>query len=322
MEPTKRDTDIKKCQLFLGDSLSVLKNLPDGSINCCVTSPPYFGLRDYGKEGQIGQEDTPEQYIEKLVSVFREVNRVLADDGTLWINIGDSYAANRRQRSYGECKTKDLIGIPWMLAFALREDGWYLRQDIIWQKPNCMPESVRDRCTKSHEHIFFLSKNAKYYFDAEAIAEPIAESTIKRVAQNLSAQAGSNRQPGKTNGAMKACIGRFGGKKYTDGREENQTKSGNEYEVRPRRNKRDVWTISTSNFKGAHFATFPIKLVEPMIFAGCPEGGTVLDPFAGSGTVGVVALNNKRNFIGIDLNESYLDIARERISKEVIGQKR
>ena len=306
----------KDCTLLQGDSLTILKSLPDCSVNCCITSPPYYGLRDYDKEGQIGKEKTPKQYIDRLVCVFQEVKRVLAEDGTAWINIGDSYVTAKGEKNPKEYKTKDLLGIPWMLAFALRENGWYLRQDIIWQKTNCMPESVRDRCTKSHEHIFLLTKNPTYYFDAEAIAEPVSESTIKRLAQNITDQKGSNRQPGKTNGAMKACKSRFSDVKYVEG----QTKSGNEHYEKPLRNKRDVWSVSTSGFKGAHFATFPTKLVEPMVFAGCPENGTVLDPFAGSGTVGVVALNNKRKFIGIDLNESYLDIAKERIRKEVSMQ--
>ena len=228
--------------IITGDALEQLKNLPDCSVDCCITSPPYYGLRDYGVEWQIGLEETPEMYIEKLVEIFREVYRVLKPDGTLWIVIADSYAGSGKGRnkggSYNEksphkeskgqrrsrlgktiaqngCKPKDLIGIPWMLAFALRNDGWYLRQDIIWQKPNCMPESVKDRCTKSHEYIFLLSKQPKYYFDAEAISEPAADSTIKRCAQNIETQKGSDRQPGKTNGNMKACLPRYGGCKYT-----------------------------------------------------------------------------------------------------------
>lgn len=259
--------------IICGDAAEVLRNMPSESVNCCVTSPPYYGLRDYGTDGQIGLEETPEQYIERLVEIFREVRRVLRDDGTLWLNIGDSYAGSgkgrykdgiarnvgkKQETSAGTvdgvlqkttaangCKPKDIIGIPWMLAFALRADGWYLRQDIIWAKTNPMPESVRDRCTKSHEYIFLLSKSPKYYYDAEAIAEPCADSSLRRCAEG-------------------ALPPRYGGKKYSDHPEEfYRTKSGGLYNFRPRRNKRDVWTVSTTPFKGAHFATFPEKLVEP-----------------------------------------------------------
>ena len=242
--------------------------------------------------GQIGAEATPEEYIENLVKVFREVQRVLRPNGTLWINIGDSYATRSGAQPPTNTRTihghtakqlptgykyKDLMGIPWMLAFALRTDGWHLRQDIIWAKPNCMPESVRDRCTKSHEYIFLLSKSDRYYFDAAAISEPIAEINVTRYLKS------------------------FGGKGYRN-------------EVpNLRRNKRDVWTIGTGGFKGAHFAVFPEKLVEPCILAGCPEGGLVLDPFAGSGTTGVVAKHLARNFIGIELNPEYCRMADERI---------
>lgn len=297
-----------------GDAAEKLKTLDNESVHTCVTSPPYFGLRDYGTAGQIGLEQTPEEYVEKLVMVFREVRRTLRDDGTLWLNIGDSYAADRKATG---CKPKDLIGIPWLLAFALRTDGWYLRQDIIWQKPNCMPESVRDRCTKSHEYIFLLSKRPKYYFNAEAISEPIADASIKRYMQSIDAQTGSDRQPGKTNGNMKAVLPRFGGSKYGDDtREEFRTKSGAEYIPSLKRNKRDVWTIGTGGFNGAHFAVFPEKLVEPCILAGCPVGGTVLDPFAGSGTTGVVAKKLGRKFVGVEINPEYREMAIARIQAE------
>lgn len=296
-----------------GDAAEKLKILGSEIIHTCVTSPPYFGLRYYGTAGQIGLERTPDEYVEKLVRVFREVRRVLRDDGTLWLNIGDSYAEDRKTG----CKTKDLIGIPWLLAFALRADGWYLRQDIIWQKPNCMPESVRDRCTKSHEYIFLLSKRPRYYFDAEAISEPIADSSIKRYMQHIDAQKGSDRQPGKTNGNMKAALPRFDGSKYGDDtREEFRTKSGAEYISSLKRNRRDVWTIGTGGFKGAHFAVFPEKLVEPCILAGCPVGGTVLDPFAGSGTTGVVAKKLGRKFVGVEINPEYREMAIARIQAE------
>ncbi|NBK18585.1 site-specific DNA-methyltransferase [Anaerotruncus sp. 1XD42-93] len=278
--------------ILCGDALEQLRTLEPDSVHTCVTSPPYYNLRDYGTAGQIGAEATPEEYIENLVKVFREVQRVLRPNGTLWINIGDSYATRsgaqpptNTRNIHGHTakqlpagyKYKDLMGIPWMLAFALRTDGWHLRQDIIWAKPNCMPESVRDRCTKSHEYIFLLSKSDRYYFDAAAISEPIAEINVTRYLKS------------------------FGGKGYRN-------------EVpNLRRNKRDVWTIGTGGFKGAHFAVFPEKLVEPCILAGCPEGGLVLDPFAGSGTTGVVAKHLARNFIGIELNPEYCRMADERI---------
>lgn len=321
--------------IIVGDALSELKRMETESVDCCITSPPYYNLRDYGIDGQIGLETIPEEYISKLVDVFREVRRVLKQDGTLWLNIGDSYAGSGKgkrdthTRNMGnkgtlnnsalqgnfknaEIKPKDLIGIPWLLAFALRKDGWYLRQDIIWQKPNCMPESVRDRCTRSHEYIFLLSKSKQYYYDSEAISEPIAGSSTKRYLQNIEAQKGSDRQPGKTNGNMKAVLPRFGGEKYAKG--SIRTKNGNVYIPSLRRNKRDVWTVSTAGFKGAHFAVFPEKLIEPCILAGCKEGGTVLDPFCGSGTTGVVAAKNNRNFIGVEINPQYAELARKRIT--------
>lgn len=323
-----------------GNALDILKNLDDESVNCCVTSPPYFNLRDYGVDGQIGLESSPEAYIQKLVEIFREVKRVLKSDGTLWVNIADSYAGsgkgasnypdNAKKYKQGtnrgsvgtylpkivtaDCKPKDLIGIPWMLAFALRADGWYLRQDIIWAKPNPMPESVKDRCTKSHEYIFMLSKSPRYYYDGEAIAEPVKESTTKRLAQDIENQRGSYT-PSKSNGKMKAAAPRYGGKKYAENPEKfYRTKSGNMYDYRPKRNKRDVWTVTTKPFKGAHFATFPPDLIEPCILAGCPVGGTVLDPFAGSGTTGMVAKQHGRDFVLIELNEEYVKLCEDRTS--------
>ena len=316
--------------VLCGDALERLRGLPAESVDTCVTSPPYYNLRDYEISGQIGMETAVEEYIGKLVKVFREVHRVLRQEGTLWVNIGDSYATrsgpqpptntrnsngHTKKAVPGGYKRKDLIGVPWLLAFALRADGWYLRQDIIWNKTNPMPESVRDRCTKSHEYIFLLSKSPKYYFDAAAISEPIAGSSTKRYLQNIEQQRGSDRQPGKTNGKMKAALPRFGGNKYgEDGREEARTKSGKVYIPTLRRNKRSVWNISTARFRGAHFATFPEKLVEPCILAGCPEGGTVLDPFTGSGTTGVVAKRLGRNFLGVEINPDYWKIATDRIA--------
>ena len=309
----------------------------------CVTSPPYFGLRDYGHEGQIGLEQTPEEYIKAMVEVFRCVWDVLADDGTLWLNIGDSYARSggtdrkvsatasvgstrntleqmsdrTSKASLLGLKEKDLIGIPWMLAFALRADGWYLRQDIIWHKPNPMPESVQDRCTKAHEYIFLLSKSQKYYFDNEAIAEPLAASSVARLAQpTLAQQAGSDRVPGKTNGNMKAVGPRFGGDKYgDDDSEKSRTKSGNEWAGNEtgRRNKRSVWTVTTKPYKGAHFATFPPDLIEPCILAGAPAGGVVIDPFMGSGTTAAVALQHGRQYLGCELNPEYGPLQQNRI---------
>ena len=316
--------------ILTGDALEQLRHLPPESVHTCVTSPPYYNLRDYGVAGQIGNEASVEEYLQSLVSVFREVRRVLRADGTLWVNMGDSYAtrsgshpptntrnscghtAKHTPRGY---KYKDLIGVPWQLAFALRADGWYLRQDIIWNKSNCMPESVRDRCTKSHEYIFLLSKSGRYYFDAAAISEPIAESSAKRYRQNIEAQKGSDRQPGKTNGPMKAALPRFGGEKYGNNTvPETRPKSGKVYVQTMRRNKRDVWTVSTSGFRGAHFAVFPEKLIEPCILAGSPLGGTVLDPFAGSGTTGVVAKRLGRDFIGCEINPDYAQMATDRIA--------
>ena len=328
-------------KIYCGDNLDILKTFPDNSINCCITSPPYYGLRDYGtgkwiggdpncphkrlskyspntttehaqeelignvgdaiyksvcplcgavrEDKQVGLEETPEEYIDRLVRIFREVKRVLKNDGTLWVNIGDSYNGSGKGRGADgvirpssldtkqgtnkgsirgviaktqieSCKPKDLIGIPWMLAFALRADGWYLRQDIIWHKPNPMPEGVRDRCTKSHEYILFLTKSSHYYYDYESMQE-------------------------------EAVTGNGIGK----------------------RNKRDVWTIKPSTFSGAHFATFPEELVKNCLIAGCPANGVILDPFMGSGTVGLVAKNNGRNYVGIDLNQNYVDMAEKRI---------
>lgn len=308
-------------EIICGDSLEVLRGFSDEKVDSCITSPPYFGLRDYGMEGQIGLEETPEEYVAKLVELFREVKRVLKNEGTLWLNLGDSYNGSsmtggnksfnatdwkKRERQFkinrkkdrtsdrwgggqnkvANLKPKDLIGIPWRVAFALQADGWYLRQDIIWAKPNPMPESVTDRCTKSHEYIFLLSKSPKYYFDNEAIKEP-ATSTDNSERERDTTKL--NNTPGRT---------KMGGLKT------------NSYETR---NKRSVWTTSTKPFKEAHFATFPEALIEPMVLAGCPKGGIVLDCFFGAGTTGVVAKKLGRNYLGIELNKSYIEIAQKRI---------
>ena len=265
--------------IIVGDCLEQMAHIESQSVQTCVTSPPYWGLRDYGHNGQMGLEETPDEYIANLVKVFAEVRRVLKDDGTLWLNLGDSYGL----------KPKDLIGIPWRVAFALQADGWYLRQDIIWAKPNPMPESVKDRCTKSHEYLFLLSKSPKYYYDNEAIKEPSL-------------------------GLGKTAI-RFGGNKYGDSDDpKHATKSGNEYTDSGKRNKRDVWTINAKPFKGAHFAVMPEALVEPCVLAGSREGDIVLDPFLGSGTVAVVAELHRRNWIGCELNPDYAAIAEARIA--------
>ncbi len=309
--------------IIVGNALDELKHMETESIDCCVTSPPYYNLRDYGIEGQIGLETTPDEYISKLVDVFREVRRILKKDGTLWLNIGDSYAGSGKgkkdthTRNMGNkgtlnnsalqgnfrnevIKPKDLIGIPWLLAFALRADGWYLRQDIIWSKSNCMPESVRDRCTRSHEYIFLLSKSRKYYYDSEAIME-------KAVTSDRSFPRGSKGTFTPNTGRRKQE--EFGNRRYTGFNERYFAK------VSPlKRNKRDVWNVPTCGFKGAHFAVFPEKLIEPCVLAGCPNGGTVLDPFCGSGTTGVAAAKNNRKFVGIELNPEYADLARKRIS--------
>jgi DNA modification methylase len=321
-----------------GDCREVLQTLPDQSVHCCVTSPPYFGLRDYGVAGQIGLELSPELFVEQMVTVFRDVRRVLRDEGTLWLNLGDtysgggnggggSYASERanwrivppragQRMAVGECKPKDLVGIPWLVAFALRADGWYLRQDIIWSKPNPMPESVQDRCTKSHEYLFMLSKSRQYHYDIEAIKEPMSLSSVSRLSQDVEGQVGSNRVPGKTNGSMKA-VGKVDkqrghGRRHAgfnerwDAMEKAEQCSGT-------RNKRSVWTIATQPFKEAHFATFPPDLVEPCIKAGCPAGGVVLDPFGGAGTTGLVADRLGRDAILIELNPEYAAIADRRI---------
>lgn len=328
-------------KIIFADALKGLALLESSSVDTCITSPPYYGLRDYGNDGQIGLENTPDEYIGRLVSIFREVRRVLKPDGTLWVVIADSYAGsgkgawnnkNKQKETYvldpGSAptkmpkffegvKAKDLIGILWMLAFALRADGWYLRQDIIWQKPNAMPESVRDRCTKSHEYIFLLSKSPRYYFDGKAIAEPIAKSTKKRLSQNIEEQKGSSRAYSKTNGPMKACAPRYGGNKYTATPSVfYRTKSNGLYtHCIPKRNKRSVWVVSTKPFKGAHFATYPDTLILPCVLAGSRDGGTVLDPFCGTGTTIQVAAQCGRNGIGIEINTGYETLIKARVKE-------
>ena len=346
-----------------GDCRTALKELASESIQCVVTSPPYWGLRDYGHADQIGQEETPDAYVQTMRQVFAEVWRVLKDDGTLWLNLGDSYngyMANQRgtgleterqqSRKYVEpgfglrdktLKNKDLAGIPWRVALALREDGWYLRQDIIWHKPNPMPESVTDRCTKSHEYIFLLTKSPRYYYDQTAIKEPAKDSSVARLGQDVESQEGSDRVPGKTNGKMKAV--KFGGNKQCP---DTRLQSGKEWTPKGRggknafrgqghfrdgqgpanregrdmkdvgasimANKKSVWTVPTTGFDGAHFATFPPDLIKPCILAGTKPGDVVLDPFGGSGTTGMVALELGRRAVLVELNPEYTKLCDER----------
>ncbi len=323
-----------KPTILTGDCIAAMKTLEPGTVQTCVTSPPYFGLRDYGHEGQIGLEESPDAYVAKMVEVFREVRRVLKDDGTLWLNLGDSYAAqrggtempaetlaggvggkaldleayrgrgfspemlegqesaesrtkpvaHRNCRAFG-LKHKDLIGIPWRVAFALQADGWYLRQDIIWHKPNPMPESVKDRCTKAHEYLFLLSKSERYFFDSEAMREDAVKGA-----------SGSHFNKGKT-------------ATHQAGRSSDQERTDD-----GKRNRRSVWSVPTRPYKGAHFATFPPDLIRPCILAGSRPGDIVLDPFGGSGTTGAVAMEHRRLPILIELNPAYHPLINERLN--------
>ena len=302
-------------KIEFGDCREIMRRWNEQGIKVqtCVTSPPYYGLRDYGHDGQIGLEETPEDYIKAMVEVFRCVWDVLEDNGTLWLNIGDSYNGSGGQGTKPNImskeaaegrggkaikvdgiKPKDLIGIPWMLAFALRADGWYLRQDIIWHKPNPMPESVQDRCTKSHEYIFLMSKSPKYFYDADAIKEK-------------SIHAGEQRSFNSPKKSMRNVAG--------------EISTGNEHpdalpvEVSKFKNKRSVWTVNPKPYEGAHFAVFPQDLIEPCILAGAPVGGVVLDPFMGSGTTAQVAQDLGRQYLGCELNPNYKSLQDQRISQ-------
>lgn len=286
--------------IYTGDALDVLRGLPDGSVNCCVTSPPYYALRDYGMDGQIGRESSPKEYVSRLTEVFAEVRRVLRPDGTLWLNLGDTYAGRVEE----EIKPKDLIGIPWMAAFALRGDGWYLRNDIIWMKENPMPESVKDRCTRCHEHIFLFSKSKQYFFDYKAISEPVTESTKERLKRGI---AGSNKYGAPIPGQPKVQT-------INLPREHGSISDG---DINPLRSKRDVWIVNTVPFKGGHYAAYPPKLVESCILAGCPVGGVVLDPFMGSGTTGMVAKQLDRHYVGIEINPEFAALAEARIGGDL-----
>lgn len=306
MKPYYSDDSVT---LFLGDATAVLSTLEPGSVDCIVTSPPYFGLRDYGVDGQIGAEPSPAEFVAAMVTVFRAARRVLADDGTLWINLGDTYYSGRGAshgvdpknpaRRFGArsvdkggadwAKPKDLLGIPWRVAFALQDDGWILRNDIIWAKPNGMPESVTDRLASKHEHLFMFAKSTRYHFDLDAIRVPHSDSTVARLAAGPVAIArrtpGEKRDPNVYGTAAGADL----------------TATG--------KNPGDVWTIATVPFSEAHFATFPVALPERCIQAGCKPGGTVLDPFSGSGTTGLAAARHGRRYVGIDLNREYLDLS-------------
>ena len=311
MNGLKTDTIINR------DALYALRELPEESVHCCVTSPPYYALRDYGLDMQIGREDTPEQYIDRLTEVFRELRRVLRSDGTFWLNIADTYCGTGNKgyhadpknpkgrngqavsiaRQAAGCKQKDLIGIPWLLAFALRADGWYLRSDIIWQKPNCLPEAVKDRPTKSYEHIFLLSKSPHYYYDTTAVSEPVAPVTVER---NKRAVSDRTKYAKGVGGAKPQAL--FLPRSHSD--------------MPTKRNKRDVWSVSTNSHRGyGHFAMYPERLIEPCILAGSPEQGLVLDPFFGSGTTGAVCKRLSRRYLGIELNPEYCETAKTRIQQ-------
>lgn len=330
-------------QIICGDALEVMRGWPDAFVQCCVTSPPYWGLRDYGVAGQLGLERTPDEYVAKMVEVFREVRRVMKEDGVLWLNVGDSYATgghgghqastkgalpisfHGHRPRHGDriprhvppngLKPKDLVGVPWMLAFALRADGWYLRRDIIWSKPNGMPESVTDRPTSSHEYIFILSKSERYFYDAEAIKEPATylgpngkqHSPYAQGFQRRTTEEEQERRSKKQDSGYRRYAG------FNRRWAENEAVG-----LSPLfRNKRSVWTVATEPFPEAHFATFPQALIEPCILAGSRPGDIVLDPFMGAGTVGLVAARYNRKFLGIELNPAYVKMAEARIAPEL-----
>jgi DNA modification methylase len=349
-----------------GDCLEELRKLPAASVHCCVTSPPYWGLRDYGVAGQIGLESTPLDYVEKMVAVFREARRVLRDDGTLWLNLGDSYAGSGRGGYAGNksgldgsvdgqdksriargsqlaaglhesaceagaigrawipppngLKQKNLVGIPWRVAFALQADGWYLRQDIIWHKPNPMPESVRDRCTKAHEYIFLLAKSERYYYDADAIAEAVVgdpEASRNRWDTKDYDVPGQKPQKRLTRGKHSTQAPQSSGHRIVENvARARAAGADHDSPFGDTRNKRSVWTVTTKAYADAHFATFPPDLIEPCILAGCPRGGVVLDCFGGAGTTGLVADRLQRDAILIELNPEYAAMANRRITAD------
>lgn len=305
-------------QVYNMDCLEGLKLMDSDSIHCCITSPPYWALRNYGVPGQIGQENTPAEYVKRLCAVFSELYRVLRPDGVFWLNISDTYCGTGNKEDYFDPKNpkgrtgqkkaknnripgikhKDLCGIPWQIAFALRDMGWYLRQEVIWEKPNCMPESVTDRCVKSHESVFLFAKNRRYYFDYKAIQEPVTQSTIERAKSGISE---NNKYVDGAPGQSAQSI--------------NQPRTRGSYEAPKMRNKRSVWRISNQPLRDAHFASFPRALAEPCILAGCPVGGIVLDPFMGSGTTAMTAKSLDRQYIGFELNPEYIKICEKRIKE-------
>jgi DNA modification methylase len=329
-------------KILQGDCLAKLAELPDKSVQCCVTSPPYWGLRDYGVKGQIGLEKTPAEYVAKMVAVFAEVRRVLRDDGTLWLNLGDCYATGGGRvgdapggGKQGEAwklrgvmttpnrmpipglKPKDLVGIPWRVGFALQADGWYLRSDIIWNKPNPMPESVTDRPTKSHEYIFLMSKSAKYFYDAEAIKEPVNGTAHRRKANGKNSRMVLERAAGRENSKPNPSRSNIPGVTPKSAPSGSGIKSNESFnaavtDLVDDRNKRTVWTVATAPYKEAHFATFPPDLIKPCIMAGTKPGDTVLDPFGGSGTTGQVAIELGRKAILIELNPDYCALIKNR----------
>jgi len=321
-------------RIIPGDVLEALRLFPDNLVQTVVTSPPYWGLRDYGVSGQLGLEQTPEEYISKLVEIFEEVKRVLRHDGTVWLNMGDSYAQGGRGGAFSEksakqatnfgsllgpkkapvgMKPKDLCGIPWMVAFALRADGWYLRSDIIWSKPNPMPESVTDRPTKSHEYIFLLTRSPKYYYDADAIKEKAETAPNDKSGHKFGGKKNNTVEYTHSNKPGKKWVPEYGGGGSNfKGHSGNQGADGTIYILR---NKRTVWEVATHPYPEAHFAVFPEKLIKPCILAGSPEGGLVLDLFMGSGTTALVAKNLNRNYVGIELNAEYIKMAEKRLSQ-------
>lgn len=301
-------------KIYNKDCLLGLKELDDNSVDCCVSSPPYWGLRDYGVDGQIGLEQNFNDYIGKITEIYKEVFRVLKPSGTCWLNLGDTYSSGSSNpspkhssdnvgidRKVIGIKPKNLLGIPWRVAFSLQSSGWFLRQDIIWHKPNVMPESVTDRCTKSHEYLFLLTKSSDYYFDSKSIREDISESTREAILRD--------KTPRNSN--ILGNMSENGVTRTTEGL--NNKSISQKVSKDLKRNKRDVWSINTKPFKGAHFAVMPEALVLPCVLSGCPDGGVVLDPFMGSGTVAVVAKKNNRKYIGFELNSKYIEIANSRI---------